>query len=309
MDPKSKIILISGPTASGKSNFAIQLAKKLNGEIINADSMQVYKELKILTARPKVKEYKNIKHHLYGFLSVKKNFSTGSWLRLALKKINEVKKLNKVPIIVGGTGLYFKALTEGLARIPNMSVKYRNKIRFEQNKIGQKNFYNKLIKLDPLIKNKVNLTDVQRSIRAYEVKSYTKKSIVEWFKKTKPKYKKDEFFKIYINFSRLELLEKISFRTEQMIKSGAIDEVKRFLKLNIKQNRTSNKVIGINEISDFINKKTNLDEMKEKISIKTRQYAKRQTTWARGQMTDWQKINSKDLSKFLKKIKFSSSKT
>ena len=128
MDLKSKIILISGPTASGKSSFAIQLAKKINGEIINADSMQVYKELKILTVRPKIKEYKNVKHHLYGFLSVKKNFSVGSWLKLTLQKIKEIKKKNKVPILVGGTGLYFKALTEGLVKIPNIPIKYRNKI-------------------------------------------------------------------------------------------------------------------------------------------------------------------------------------
>ena len=105
MDLKSKIILISGPTASGKSNFAIQLAKKLNGEIINTDSMQVYKELKILSARPLKKNYQKIKHHLYGFQSVKKNFSTGDWLKLAISKIEEIKKTKKVPILVGGTGL------------------------------------------------------------------------------------------------------------------------------------------------------------------------------------------------------------
>ena len=302
MDLKSKIILISGPTASGKSSFAIQLAKKINGEIINADSMQVYKELKILTVRPKIKEYKNVKHHLYGFLSVKKNFSVGSWLKLTLQKIKEIKKKNKVPILVGGTGLYFKALTEGLVKIPNIPIKYRNKIRTLQKIIGQKKFFNKLIKLDPLVKNKISLTDVQRSIRAYEVKSYTKKSIVELFKKTKSKHAKEVFFKIYIDFPRSELIDKISHRTQEMIKRGAIEEVKKFLKLKIKKDRTSNKVIGINEIRDFLEKKSNLNEIKERISIKTRQYAKRQSTWARGQMSDWQKINPKDLSKLLKKI-------
>ena len=302
MDLKSKIILVFGPTASGKSSFAIQLAKKINGEIINADSMQVYKELKILTVRPKIKEYKNVKHHLYGFLSVKKNFSVGSWLKLTLQKIKEIKKKNKVPILVGGTGLYFKALTEGLVKIPNIPIKYRNKIRTLQKTIGQKKFFNKLIKLDPLIKNKISLTDVQRSIRAYEVKSYTKKSIVELFKKTKSKYPKEVFFKIYIDFPRSELINKISHRTQEMIKKGAIEEVKKFLKLKIKKDRTSNKVIGINEIRDFLEKKSNLNEIKERISIKTRQYAKRQSTWARGQMSDWQKINPKDLSKLLKKI-------
>ena len=302
MDLKSKIILVSGPTASGKSSFAIQLAKKINGEIINADSMQVYKELKILTVRPKIKEYKNVKHHLYGFLSVKKNFSVGSWLKLTLQKIKEIKKKNKVPILVGGTGLYFKALTEGLVRIPNIPIKYRNKIRTLQKTIGQKKFFNKLIKLDPLVKNKISLTDAQRSIRAYEVKLYTKKSIVELFKKTKSKHAKEVFFKIYIDFPRSELIDKISHRIQEMINGGAIEEVKKFLKLKIKKDRTSNKVIGINEIRDFLEKKSNLNEIKERISIKTRQYAKRQSTWARGQMSDWQKINPKDLSKFLKKI-------
>ena len=302
MDLKSKIILVYGPTASGKSSFAIQLAKKINGEIINADSMQVYKELKILTVRPKIKEYKNVKHHLYGFLSVKKNFSVGSWLKLTLQKIKEIKKKNKVPILVGGTGLYFKALTEGLVKIPNIPIKYRNKIRTLQKIIGQKKFFNKLIKLDPLIKNKISLTDVQRSIRAYEVKSYTKKSIVELFKKTKAKHAKEVFFKIYIDFPRSELIDKISNRTQEMIKGGALEEVKKFLKLKIKKDRTSNKVIGINEIRDFLEKKSNLNEIMERISIKTRQYAKRQSTWARGQMSDWQKINPKDLSKLLKKI-------
>jgi len=143
MDLKSKIILIFGPTASGKSSFAIKLAKKINGEIINADSMQVYKELKILSARPSQKDYKNIKHHLYGFQSVKKNFSTGDWLKLVHKKILEIKKRKKIPIIVGGTGLYFKALTNGLVSIPNIPIKLRAKIRSLHKKIGSKSFFSK----------------------------------------------------------------------------------------------------------------------------------------------------------------------
>ena len=129
MGIKSKIILISGPTASGKSEFAIKLAKKINGEIINADSMQVYKQLKILTARPKKNQLKQIKHHLYGFRSVTKKFSTGAWLKLAVKKIKEIEKKNKTPILVGGTGLYFKALTDGLVKLPNIPLKTRNEIR------------------------------------------------------------------------------------------------------------------------------------------------------------------------------------
>ena len=302
MGIKSKIILISGPTASGKSNFAIKLAKKIRGEIVNADSMQVYKELKILTARPVKKEYQKIKHHLYGFQSVKKKFSTGKWLDLATEKIALVKKRKKTPILVGGTGLYFKALTDGLVKIPNIPIKFRNKIRNLQKKIGQNKFYKQLIKLDPLINEKIKPTDIQRSIRAYEVKSYTKKSLVEWFKNTKTKFVDDDFIKIYIDFPRQDLLDRISARIDRMLEQGAIAEVKKYLKLKVGKDKTSNKVIGINEIKDFLNKKSDLKEVKEKIIVKTRQYAKRQSTWARGQMVNWQKINPKDLKKFLKKI-------
>ncbi|MDC0481044.1 tRNA (adenosine(37)-N6)-dimethylallyltransferase MiaA [Candidatus Pelagibacter sp.] len=303
MDLKSKIILISGPTASGKSNFSIKLAKKINGEIINADSMQVYKELKILSARPNLKDYQSIKHHLYGFHSVKNNFSTGNWLKNAIKKIKEVRRRKKIPIFVGGTGLYFKALTEGLVSIPNIPIKYRNNIRDLQKKLGQKKFYQKLIKLDPNSKEKINSTDTQRSIRAYEVKQYTKKSLHDWFKNTKSYFEKEDFYKIYIDYPREELIQRIGKRTEQMIKIGAINEVKRFIKLKVRKDKSVNKAIGIYEIKEYLEKRNDMSEVIEKISIKTRQYAKRQSTWARGNMMSWLKLPPQDLNKFLKKIK------
>ncbi|WP_440935253.1 tRNA (adenosine(37)-N6)-dimethylallyltransferase MiaA [Candidatus Pelagibacter sp.] len=302
MDLKSKIILIYGPTASGKSNFAIKLAKKIRGEIINADSMQVYKELKILSARPLPKDYKNIKHHLYGFQSVKKNFSSGDWLKLVNKKILYVKKKNKTPILVGGTGLYFKAITEGLVNIPNIPIRLRSKIRLLHKKIGTKKFFFELIKLDPISKNFVKPTDTQRVIRAYEVKSFTKRSIYDWFKSTRSDYEKDDFFKICIDYPRAELIERISERTEYMIKNGAISEVKKFIRLKVPRVKTASKAIGIAEIKEYLEKKIELSELIEKISIKTRQYAKRQSTWSRGNMMDWNKIKSEDLNKFLKKI-------
>ena len=210
MDLKSKIILISGPTASGKSNFSIKLAKKVNGEIINADSMQVYKELKILSARPSPKDYQKIKHHLYGFHSVKKNFSTGDWLKIAIKKVKEIKKRKKIPIFVGGTGLYFKALTDGLVSIPNIPIRYRNNIRDLQKKLGQKKFYQKLLKLDPKSKDKINPTDTQRSIRAYEVKQFTKKSLHEWFENTKSYFDKGDPYHCYCHKTTRLISEKFS---------------------------------------------------------------------------------------------------
>ncbi len=302
MDLKSKIILISGPTASGKSNFAIKLAKKIKGEIVNADSMQVYKQLKILSARPSPKNYQSIKHHLYGFQDVKKSFSTGDWLKIANKKIIEVKNRKKIPILVGGTGLYFKALTDGLVQIPNIPARFRNKIRNLNKKIGQNKFYKQLLKLDPLSKNKINPTDTQRSIRAFEVKKFTKKSLHEWFKNTKSNYLEEDFLKIYIDYPRDELVERIHQRTGKMIKMGAVNEVKRFLKLKINDQMTACKAIGINEIQEYLAKEKKIDEIKEKISIKTRQYAKRQSTWARGHMSDWVKLNPSEINKFLKKI-------
>ena len=302
MDLKSKIILIYGPTASGKSDFAIKLAKKIKGEIVNADSMQVYKELKILTARPLKKNSQKIKHHLYGFKNSKKDFSTGDWLKTVAKKIKEIQKRKKIPILVGGTGLYFRALTEGLVEIPEIPIKFRSKIRLLQKFIGQKKFYKKLLKIDPLIINYIKSTDVQRSIRAYEIKLFTKKSITEWHKSTKSKFNKKDFFKIYIDYPRTELIEKINLRTRQMLNMGAILEVKNFLKLRISKNKSITKAIGVAEIKDFIQKKIVEEEVIEKISIKTRQYAKRQATWARGHMKSWKKIEPKRLNSFLKKI-------
>ena len=302
MDFKSKIILIYGPTASGKSSFAIKLAKKINGEVINADSMQVYKELKILSARPNKEDYKNIKHHLYGFQSVKKNFSTGDWLKLVNEKILNIKKRKKIPILVGGTGLYFKALTEGLVNIPKIPIRFRTSIRSLHKKLGSKKFFLKLIKLDPLSKNYLNFNDTQRVIRAYEIKLYTKKSIYEWFKSTKSDYENNDFYKIYIDYPRTELIKRINYRTQYMIKNGAILEVKKFIKLRVSKFRTGSKAIGINEIREYLNKKIEIQEVIDKISIKTRQYAKRQSTWGRGNMLGWNKIKSDSLNKFLKKI-------
>ena len=297
------VIFIVGPTCIGKSEFAINLAKKINGEIINADSMQVYRQLKILTARPKKNELKKIKHHLYGFVDVKRNYSTGEWLKILLKKIKIIRRKNNIPIIVGGTGLYFKALTDGLVKIPNIPIRIRNKIRVIQKKLGQKNFYNSLVKLDPLVKSKIEKNDVQRSIRAYEIKYHTKVSIINWFQKTKKYVAPDQFVKLYIDYPRESLIKKINSRVDKMFEEGAIEEVKRFNKLKVKKENSSNKVIGIKEITNFLNKQCTLKQSKELIAIKTRQYAKRQVTWSRGQMKSWQKINPKSLNLSLKKLK------
>ena len=308
MDKLSKIILISGPTASGKSNFSIKIAKKIKGEIINADSMQVYKQLKILTARPNKKDQKNIKHHLYGVIDLTKNFSTGQWLKLVIKTIKDVRKRKKIPIIVGGTGLYFQSLINGLVKIPKIPIIIRNKIRLIQKKDGQKKFFKRLIIIDPKVKDKIDPNDVQRSIRAYEIKFHTKISIYDWLKQTKSEFKDNEFLKLYVEFEREELIKRISSRTIKMIEEGAIKEVKKFIKSKIKKDLSVNGVIGIDELTQYLNKKINLDQAQELISIKTRQYAKRQATWARSRMTSWEKIKPIKIADFIKRLKKSSLK-
>jgi tRNA dimethylallyltransferase len=297
-----KIILIAGPTASGKSKIATEIAKKIKGEIINADSMQVYKEFSVLSSRPSKLDLKKVKHHLYGFQPANKTFSTGAWLKLVKKQINQCFKNKKTPIIVGGTGLYFEAITKGMSKIPNINLKMRNKIRELQKTIGQKKFYEKLLKLDPLVKDKIEPYDTQRSIRAYEVKKFTKKSIFKWYKLTKSEFKQFQIFKIFIDIPREKLLKNISNRVEQMFKNDCIKEVKIFLRLNVDPTLSSNKIIGVKEIKDFLLGSLSLLQAKELINIKTRQYAKRQVTWARGHMSDWEKQYSNTFSSLSKKI-------
>ena len=296
-----KIILLAGPTASGKSKLAIQLAKKLNGEIINADSMQIYKEFKILSSRPDNKETRKAKHHLYGVISVKKHFSAGNWLKLANSKINLCFKLKKVPIIVGGTGLYFNTITKGISKIPSIDTQTRNKVRNLFKKLGYKEFYKKLLILDPKVKNKILPSDSQRSQRAYEVILKTKKSLFDWTADTKSDFINFEISKIYIDIPRDELLKKIYLRTELMFKNKCIKEVKKFNLLKLKKSLSANKLIGVQEINAYLMGSLSLDQCKELINIKTRQYAKRQNTWARGHMKNWNKLYSKDFTTLLKK--------
>ena len=303
MDYKSKIILIAGPTASGKSKIAINLAKKINGEIVNADSMQVYKQLKILTARPPKKDQKTIKHHLFGIIDVRKRFSTGQWLTECIKIINLIRKRKKTPIIVGGTGLYFKALVDGLVKIPKFDPSEKNKILHLHNKLGQDQFYKRLLKLDPLSKKFVNPSDVNRSIRAYEVKKLTKKSLYKWFKDTKTFFDKNEFVMTYVDYPRDKLITNIKKRIDRMFDLGAIKEVMKFNLIKINKLNSVNHVIGIKEINSYLSQKAELNDVKEQILIKTRQYAKRQSTWSRGHMSNWHKIDPKSKNPFKKILK------
>ncbi len=301
MGQQKKVILLAGPTASGKSQLAIKLAQHFNGEIINADSMQIYKEISILTSKPSMQDKKIIRHHLYGFNSVRRKFSTGHWLKMAIEKIKKQLKKGRMPIVVGGTGLYFKALTDGLVNIPDIPNKLRTEIRELHKKIGQKKFFNQLIELDPLAKKFLLPSDTQRSMRTYEVIKFTNKSLFEFIKETKSNFDKNIFKKLFINTPKNILHQKIEKRVENMFIKGAVDEVKKFYKMKVNKELSSNRIIGIREIKDYLQGRITLIEAKALITQKTRQYSKRQYTWARGHMKSWEMIYSPNTNDLIKK--------
>ena len=300
-----KIILLFGPTASGKSKLAIDIAEEFNGEIINADSMQVYKEIKILSARP---DKSKIKHHFYGFISAKEKFSVGKWYELIAKKIKEIKKRKKIPVIVGGTGLYFRALTEGLVKIPQVEKKDFSYL----NPMGRWMMGNHYHKKNPTIFEGIDRNDIQRISRAVSVYEGTGLTLKEWQSKDNKKYfKSTDFTKLCLSPSKKELEKKIIKRLDQMLKKGALQEVRNYKKNFIEPASyiSANSIIGIYEIGLYLQKSITLKELKERVLIRTRQYAKRQYTWQRGQMKDWKVFHDTNYLDLRKKILSYLSKT
>ena len=220
---------------------------------------------------------------------------------MIVKKIEEQWESEKTPIIVGGTGLYFKALTDGLVKIPDIPNNIRTKVRTLHKKIGSKKFFFKLTKLDPLAQKFILPSDTQRSMRAYEVKKFTNKSLFDFKQETKSSFNNSIFKKIFINIPRELLHKKIEKRVDKMFNDGAIEEVKKFYKMKVNKEQSSNKIIGIKEIKDYLRGKITLTKAKELIIQKTRQYAKRQFTWARGHMKSWEMIYSSDINDLFKK--------
>ena len=302
---KKKIVLLFGPTASGKSKLALDIAEKFDGEIINADSMQVYKEIKILSARP---DKSKIIHHFYGFISAKEKFSVGKWYELVQKKIKQIKKRKKVPVVVGGTGLYFRALTDGLVKIPEVEKKDFSYL----NPIGRWMMGNHYYKKNPTIFEGINRNDIQRVSRAISVYEGTGLTLKEWQTKENKKYfKSSDFIKLCLLPPKNELEKKIKNRFNKMLKNGALNEVRNYKKkfLEPASYISANSIIGIYEIGLYQQKSINIKEVKERVLIKTRQYAKRQYTWQRGQMKDWKQFNDTNYLDLRKKILAYLSKT
>ncbi|KKB96646.1 tRNA dimethylallyltransferase [Candidatus Arcanobacter lacustris] len=290
---KNPIIVISGPTASGKSSLALKIAREYDGIIINADSMQVYKEIPIITAQP-IEEMKLAPHLLYGALSAKEICSVGVYLDLAKAAINEARDKGKLPIIVGGTGLYLKSLIYGMAEIEEIDPEIRENSRKTYDEMGAVNFYQMLIAKDPL-SELLNILDKQRVLRAYEVFMQTGLSITKLQKTNHSLFSVEDFVQIGLIPERAKLYDKINQRFRMMIDEGMVDEIRNLNSVTIDENHPARKAIGVREINSYLNGQISLDEAITKAQQLSRNYAKRQITWIKHQMPDMLKLAYDDI--------------
>tara|TARA_B100000575_G_scaffold204680_1_gene166171 strand:+ start:88 stop:999 length:912 start_codon:yes stop_codon:yes gene_type:complete len=296
-----KIVLLSGPTATGKSSLASKVAEKIDGEIINADSIQLYKDLFILTARPNTEKEK-IKHHCYGFLDGDINWSVGKWVDEISEILKDIIKRKKVPIVVGGTGFYFKAITDGLSPIPNIDKSIRLKIENELEKNGLEELQKRLSFIDPKASEKINPNDRQRIIRALEVYEGTDKKISEFWLMKREKIINYKTINFKIDSDREWIYKNCDLRVDYMLENGAVEEVSDLLNKSYSKNSPIMRAIGVDEITSFLNNDITIDRASELIKFKTHQYAKRQITWINNQMISWNRINTQYSNKIVNEI-------
>jgi len=282
---QQKIILVAGPTAAGKSGFALDLARKRRGTIINADAMQIYGGLPILSAQPDAKEQKEIPHELYGVLEPSEKSSVGKWVTLATTAIEKTFAAGGTPILVGGTGLYFKSLLGGLAAIPPIPDDVRETTQKLYDEIGEESFRRKLTTLDPETAARLAKNDRQRSIRAYEVAVHTGKTIGYWHKQKSDSQQSWEIESHLLMPERETLYAACDHRFALMIEHGAIEEVKNLLQRKLDPQLPAMKTLGVREITAYLLGEINLKDAISQTQQATRNYAKRQMTWFRNQWT------------------------
>ena len=276
---KPIVIVIGGPTASGKSNLAVELAKKINGEIISADSMQIYKDMNIGTAKITKKEMQNIKHYMIDFLSPNKRYSVSEYKRDAEKCIDEIIKKGKTPIICGGTGLYIDSLIYNIEfSDEEIDETYRNKLNEIAEKEGLEKLYEEALKIDPEAMEKISKNDKKRIIRVLEIYHKTGKTKTQQNIESRKNEVKYNYKVFAINIDREKLYNRINSRVNQMISQGLIEEVENILD-KYKEFPTAMQGLGYKEVVEYLNKNISKEEMIEKIKMETRRYAKRQITW------------------------------
>jgi len=279
MKQKKKIFFLVGPTASGKSVVALQLAKKIKSEIISCDSMQVYKELNIVSDKPPKSVRKKIKHHLVDVVSVNQDFNVANYRQKAIATIKEIHNKNKIPIVVGGSGLYMKVLLDGIFFEASSDKKIRNKLYNQAKNYGKAYLYRRLKKIDPKAAKKIHPNDLRRVVRALEVYDKTNIPISKLQKQTKGLFKEYDIRLIGLMPEREKLYQRINNRVDRMFKNGIIREVKKVSKKKL--SKTAKKIIGIKELKDYLDSKYSEQEAIYLLKRNTRRYAKRQLTWFR----------------------------
>lgn len=283
-------LLIMGPTGSGKSALALALAERIGGEIINADSMQVYRDFRVLTARPTVEEEAQAPHHLYGHIDAAERYSTGRWLTDALAAIADIRARNKTPILVGGTGLYFRALTQGLAETPSVDPDLRAALTERAAREGAPSLHAELAKLDPQTAARLEPNDTPRIIRALEVIETTGESITLFQANTKPALADHEWRGLALTPNREALYAAINARFGKMLEQGALDEVRAFAARNLDPTLPATKAHGAPALSAYLRGEISLAAATVIGQRDTRRYAKRQFTWIANQMPDWPRV-------------------
>ena len=282
----NNVVLIAGPTASGKSAAALLVADAINGEIVNADAMQVYEELRIITARPSLEDEARVPHHLYGVLSGAINCSAGVWSRMAAEIIAAIHSRGRVAIIVGGTGLYFRALTEGLSPIPEIDDTHRAAARARFESLGADAFRAEVVARDRAME-RLPATDTQRLLRAWEVFEATGKPLSHFQNLPREPVVAGIRAKAILAPERGALYERCNERAAQMINNGGVEEVRTLIEKNLDWSLPVMKALGVPEISAYLGEKIAREQALEQLQQNTRRFAKRQLTWFRNQTKDW----------------------
>jgi tRNA dimethylallyltransferase len=281
-------VLIAGPTASGKSALALTLAEKLDGVIVNADSMQVYRDLRIITARPSKDEEARVPHRLYGHVDAAETYSVGRWCRDVAAALDDIRASGKRPIIVGGTGLYFKALTAGLAAVPPTPAEIRNDVRRRLAGEGVGALYAELMRVDPQAAHRIMPKDGSRITRALEVMKSTGRSLADWHREgMAPVIDAAMAAKVFLKAERAELVGRIEARFAAMLESGGADEVRALAARKLDPLLPAMKAHGVPWLIRHFNGEITLQQAAAGAVMDTRRYAKRQNTWFRNQLPDW----------------------
>jgi tRNA dimethylallyltransferase len=297
---KPDVILIAGPTASGKSALALALAEKLNGVIVNVDSMQVYRDLRVITARPTLEEEARVPHRLYGHVDAAENYSVGRWCRDVAEVLKEIAAQRRVGVLVGGSGLYFKALTTGLAAVPLISAEVRSAVRGRLQSEGVYSLYAELTKRDPQTANRLMPNDRSRISRALEVMLATGRSLADWHRQGMPPLlDAGRATKVFITCERAELVRRIEARFAGMLAAGALEEVRALAARKLDPSLPAMKAHGVPWLMRHLDREITPEEAMAGAVMDTRRYAKRQLTWFRNQIKDWPWLTAQEAEKAL----------